>query len=696
LQLSAEYSLWFIVPILFMALGCAWFFYKGNPLKLEEKNAKTITITLGIIRFFSIFIALLLLLGIFLNLITQNIEKPLVVILSDASSSITQSSDAKFYKEEYAQELNQISEELSNDYVVKRYLYSDELTSDKGNSYSGKATNIAIPLQAIADKYADENLSAVVLTGDGLYNQGSNPLDIASAFPVSIYTVLLGDTISSKDLFIKQVRNNEVAFTGNNIAIQVDVSAYELNSSNTILSISQNGKVLLTKPIQIASNRFFQTHSLVVPAIGGGMQQYTIKIDAINGERNIANNIYNVYVNLIDNKQKILLIANTPHPDLGALRKAIETNEGYACDLAYIQSFNTIDIEKYSLVIAHQLPGWRAEGLSLLQLLKSKNVPIMLVVGSQTGLNYLMQLEPSIRIQYKQNVTNEVLPKYNEQFTLFGINEDEQLTFNKLPPLSAPFGNYQLFGDYEVLFSQHIGSVASGFPLWLFVRNNGNRSAIIFGEGIWKWYLADFGLSQQQHVPLIINKTIQYLSVRKDRSRFVLQHKPRFFENEPLFIEAERYNESYELTQEDEVTIVVKNEKGKDFKYTFSKNNNRYQLQAGLLPAGKYTYIAIAERNGKAESKKGSFIIIPLQLELLSNVADAQMMNELAVSTGGKMVSARNLMTLKNLIINDKTIKPIIREQESLKKWIDYKWLFFTLIVLLTTEWGIRKWNGTL
>lgn len=679
-----------------MALGCAWFFYKGNPLKLEGKNAKTVSITLGIIRFFIIFIVLLLLLGIFLNLITQNTEKPLVVILSDASSSITQASDAKFYTEEYAQELNQISEELSNHFVVKRYLYSDELTTDDGNSYSGKATNIATPLQAIVDKYADENLSAVVLTGDGLFNQGSHPLDIASTYPVSIYTVLLGDTISSKDLFIKQVRNNEVAFTGNNLAIQVDVSAYELNGFNTKLSISQNGKVLSTKPVQITTNRFFQTHSLVVPAIGIGMQQYTIQIDAIKGERNIANNTYNIYVNLIDNKQKILLIANTPHPDLGALRKAIEINEGNACDLSYIQSFNTKDIEKYSLVIAHQLPGWRAEGLSLLQLLKSKDIPMMLVVGSQTGLNYLMQLEPSIRIQYRQNATNEVLPKYNEQFTLFGINADEQLTFNKLPPLSAPFGNYQLSGDFEVLFSQQIGSVASGFPLWLFVRNNGNRSAIIFGEGLWKWYLADFGLSQQQHVPLLINKTIQYLSVRKDRSRFLLHLKPRFFENEPLFIEAERYNESYELTQEDEVTIVVKNEQGKEFNYTFSKHNNRYQLQAGLLPAGKYTFIAMAERNDKVEYKKGSFIITPLQLELLSNVADALMMNELAVSTGGKMVSARNLITLKDLIINDKTIKPIIREQESLKKWIDYKWLFFTLIALLTAEWGIRKWNGTL
>jgi hypothetical protein len=696
LQLSAEYTLWFIVPILLLALGGAWLLYKGNPLKLEGKHAHIITIVLGTFRFFSLFFTLLLLLGILINLTTQYTDKPLIVILSDASSSIGQSADIAFYKNEFIGELNALSEELSDAFIVKRYVYSDELIIDEGNSFSGKATNISSALQSIADKYADENLGAVIITGDGLYNQGQHPLDIATAYPVSIYTVLMGDTSTSKDILIKQVRNNEVAFAGNNLAIQVDIASYQLAGSNSTLSISQNGKALVTKPIQVGTDRFFQTQSLVVPVSGSGTQQYSIRVDPIKGERNTANNSYNVFVNVIDNKQKILLVANTPHPDIGAIRKSIETNEGYACDLAYIQNFNSKEIDKYSLVIAHQLPGWRAEGMPLLQLLKSKNIPLLIVAGSQTGLNYLMQLEPSVRVQYRQSSMNEVLPKYNEQFSLFGIGTEEKMTFSKLPPLSAPFGNYQVSGDYEVLFSQQIGSITSGFPLWLFLRNNGSRSAVIFGEGFWKWYLADFSLSQQQHVPSLINKTIQYLSVRKDRSRFVLQLKPRFFENEPLIIEAERYNESYELTQDDEVTIVIKNEQGKEFNYTFTKNSNRYQLQAGLMPPGKYTFSAKAERNGKTEYKEGSFIVVPLQLEMLNNVADAQLMNELAVNTGGAMVSARNVKNLKQLIGNDKTIKPTIREQEFLHKWIDLKWLFFVLITLLTTEWVIRKWNGTL
>ena len=37
------------------------------------------------------------------------------------------------------------------------------------------------------------------------------------------------------------------------------------------------------------------------------------------------NNVKDVFVDIIDGRQKILLLANAPHPDLGAIKNAIET-----------------------------------------------------------------------------------------------------------------------------------------------------------------------------------------------------------------------------------------------------------------------------------------------------------------------------------------------------------------------------------
>jgi hypothetical protein len=170
----------------------------------------------------------------------------------------------------------------------------------------------------------------------------------------------------------------------------------------------------------------------------------------------------------------------------------------------------------------------------------------------------------------------------------------------------------------------------------------------------------------------------------------------RIFENEPLVIEAERYNDAYELSVEEELTISITNQKGKQFNYAFTKNNNRYVLNTGALPAGQYSYLAKAEKNGKVETKTGKFQIIPLQLELLDNVADAQLLNEIAMSSKGISLPAREVMKLKELILDNETVRPIIYEDLQNQKWIDLKWIFWLLLGLFTIEWAIRKWNGTI
>jgi hypothetical protein len=317
-------------------------------------------------------------------------------------------------------------------------------------------------------------------------------------------------------------------------------------------------------------------------------------------------------------------------------------------------------------------------------------------MGSLTGLNYINQIEPGISIQFRNQSLNEVLPSLNGTFSLFNLSEDEKSVFKSLPPLFSPFATYRISGEHDVLFHQQIGNVTTTYPLWFFMRNSTQKMGFVCAEGFWRWYLADFKLSGQQTVPQLINKSIQLLSTRKDRSRFIIQMNNRIFENEPLVIEAERYNDAYELSVEEELTISITNQKGKQFNYAFTKNNNRYVLNTGALPAGQYSYLAKAEKNGKVETKTGKFQIIPLQLELLDNVADAQLLNEIAMSSKGISLPAREVMKLKELILDNETVRPIIYEDLQNQKWIDLKWIFWLLLGLFTIEWAIRKWNGTI
>jgi hypothetical protein len=686
------------VPALLLSAIAAWYLYRNNPLKLEGKYQNHIHYTLGIFRFASLFILFMLLIGLMIQYIARLTEKPIVVIAVDESISIKQYTDAAFYQNEFIDKLEQLKTTLGNEYDVHLYAFSDALKTQWNKQFEGKSTHIGDVLTEITDKFSDQNLSAVVLASDGLNNRGRDPLGVSQRFDFPVYTVLMGDTLGAADALIKQVRYNEVAFTGNDLIMQVDVAAYLLGNKNTTLTVAHEGKVLASKTISIKSDKHFETHQMVVPALGDGTQKYTIQVSKTGNEKILLNNSYQAFVTVMSNKQNILLFAQAAHPDLGTIKKSIETNEGYACEIVLLndphQKMKNPDA--YSLVILHQLPGWRGEAMQQIQQFKNKNIPMLFFMGSLTGLNYINQIEPGISIQFRNQSLNEVLPSLNGTFSLFNLSEDEKSVFKSLPPLFSPFATYRISGEHDVLFHQQIGNVTTTYPLWFFMRNSTQKMGFVCAEGFWRWYLADFKLSGQQTVPQLINKSIQLLSTRKDRSRFIIQMNNRIFENEPLVIEAERYNDAYELSVEEELTISITNQKGKQFNYAFTKNNNRYVLNTGALPVGQYSYLAKAEKNGKVETKTGKFQIIPLQLELLDNVADAQLLNEIAMSSKGISLPAREVMKLKELILDNETVRPIIYEDLQNQKWIDLKWIFWLLLGLFTIEWAIRKWNGTI
>lgn len=694
--MTFEYSPWLIIPSVAASAAASWWLYRNNPLRLEGKTGVVVQRILMVVRFVLLFIMALLLTGPVSEWINERTQKPVLVIASDNSQSVAGSREAAYYKSNFQTELSEFKHILESDFEVLHYTFDEQLNTRSTPVYDGKITDISKALTQISNRYESTQLGGVVLISDGLYNRGDNPLYRSAGMAVPIFTVLMGDTVAPKDARIKNVRCNQVAFTGNNIAIQVDIAADNCAGQNAVLSISHNGKTLAQKNISYNGSSFFESHILTVPALGEGSQIYRISVSAVSGEKTTRNNVYEAYVNVISNRQRVLLLAFAPHPDLGALKKMIEATEGYSCEVQYINDPSDIKpADAYSLVVLHQLPGWRGEGQKLIEQFKNRNTPLLYVLGSMTGLNVLTALEPAFRIQFRNQASNEALANVNEQFGLFTLDETDKTVLAKFPPLLSPFATYSVAGDYEALLTQQIGYVKTNYPLWFFLKSATQRSAFICGEGIWRWHLADFQLNNQQTVTQLIQKTIQYLLTRKDNARFRLLFNNRYEENETVAADAEVYNESYETIKDADVRVVIKNSAGKEFSYALTAQQNRYTLNAGVLTPGKYTYTATATRGSEQQKTSGSFYVVPLQLEQTENVANAQLMRELATQTAGTAVHAHNLNALAQTIQQHDALKPVVFAGKERKSWIDMKWIFYLLLALLTLEWGIRKWNGS-
>lgn len=694
MSFTAEYSLWFTLVCIALAGAGAWFLYRYFPIESDGAYRKPINIGLATFRFITLFIISFLLLGPLMQWMVTRTEKPVVVIALDGSLSILTNKDSATYRTNFVKQLETLQQNLADDYDVQAFTFGNSIEQGLNANFNQRKTNIAALLTEVKSNYSGQNLGAVVVASDGIYNEGNNPVYQAQELRAPIFTLALGDTIPQKDVLIKQVKYNQIVYAGNIFPLQVDISAIGYAGKQTTLTVTHKGNKVFTQSISIQRNDFFVTLPVSLESKEPGTQHYTITLSALQNEISTANNRFDVFINVIDGKQKIALVSLAPHPDIAAYKNSLEQNENYA-----IQSFSHTEISAtrladYSLIIFHQLPGTRGEGSALIKAANDKQLPRLYVLGALTGIAQLNAAEPFLNVNAARAGASEVTPIIESGFSLFTLSSDEAEHIRKYPPLFAPYGTYRTGGEIEVLMKQQIGNVRTEFPLVFFAKGN-TKVGYICGEGFWRWRLHDAAISSQQTTSNLVGKMVQYLAVKNDRSRFRITGAKQFDENQHVKLDAEVYNESFELIQTGEVQIVIQNEAGKKFNYTFSKTEKAYTLDAGILSIGNYSYEAITTVGNKPEKVKGRFAVIPLQVEYLQTTANHQLLNEMAAQSGGSLYYPSQIDALEKSIRESETIKPTRYTQPEVKSWINLKWIFFTILALLSVEWFVRKWNGT-
>lgn len=696
MSFTAEYSLWFTLLCLLIAVAGSWFLYAQNKLDLSGRYGKWVERGLMAFRFVSLFCIAFLLLGPLMKTWTTRTDKPIIVMAIDGSQSIVANKDSAFYRNTFISQLQQLQQNLGDEYDVRPYTFGKEMKESFSNTFSERQTNMAQVFSYIHTTYSNQNLGAVILAGDGLYNDDANPVYETKNVNAPVYTIGLGDTVQRKDVLIKQVKHNQLVYAGNFFPLQIDVLAYGFSNKQTTLNVSQNGKVVFTSSVSIQDASFFTTIPVSLEAKQSGTQHYVVSITPIAGEVSTANNRFDVFINVIDGKQKIALISLAPHPDIAAYKQSIEQNENYSITSLSFDKISAAQLKEFSLVVFHQLPGLKGEGLSLVKATREQGIPILYVVGAQTGLPYLNAAEPALTLSSGRNSTNETTPNLESSFSLFTVNEDDWNIIRKFPPLYSPYASYKINVEHDVLFTQQIGYVKTQFPLVAFGKSSSNKSGFVFGEGFWKWRMYDAALSEHRVSSSLMGKMVQYLAAKDDRSRFRVSGKKRFDENESVKLDAEVYNESYELINGGDVQLSLQNGSGRKFTYTFSKTDKAYTLDLGLLAPGNYNYEATTSVGAKTQMVRGQFAVIPLQVEFLQTTANHQLLNEIAQETGGSLFYPYQLEALEKAVRNNDIIKPVIYKQETVKSWINLKWICFLIVGLLTAEWFVRKWNGSI
>ncbi|WP_207429664.1 hypothetical protein [Pedobacter sp. SYSU D00535] len=689
LQFTSFSILWLLFSLL-LGVAYAFFLYRkkshlSEPTKRFLFAARTLAVAATVFLLFAPYI----------KLSDKTVEKPLIILVQDNSASVSLGAPGSFSLANYNTAIRKLAQSFSRDYEVKTFSFGSSVRQGLQASYEDNVTDINAVFSFIADRYANRNIGAIILATDGIYNRGGTPQYNALNLKAPVYTVALGDTIPKKDLLIANVNYNNLVFLGNEFQVEVLLEAFQSRGTAAHVSLSDKNGVLFSKIVSVASNEFRTTVPVTLSAKEKGIQQFTVKVASVPGELSTRNNSFTFFVEVVDGRQKVLIIANSPHPDITALKQSIQSNRNYEVSSSLINLIKQDQLQQADLVILHQVPSPSGSIESLGPLLGRKNV--WYILGAQSNTAAFSNAQSLLKVS-AGGTMQEVTPDLSSDFYEFVLSESTRKKIAGFSPLIAPFGDYGLKGPGSVLLQQRVGKIQTDKPLLAFSSEGERKTAVLAGEGIWRWRLEDFKENgNHQAVDELLSKTVQCLSRKDDKRKFrVYTSQNTFDESEHIVLNAELYNDAYELVNTPDVSVTLKNNSNKSFPFIFSRTGNSYILDAGNLPAGEYTFTANTALGNNKYSARGQFIITQQLAELRETTANHQLLNTLSVESGGETVFPHQITELGDKVKNNELVKTVSYENRRFDELVNLKWIFFLILFLLTLEWFGRKRSGEL
>ncbi len=659
-----------------LAGGVAFFQYiykASTPLRVKW--------VLAFLRFCAVLGLLLLLLNPRLTHRSfETIKTPLPIVV-DNSSSIKELNAHQSALEILKKLL--ASRELQDKYEVQTFQFAADFAAADRFSFTGTQTRIDLVGKALSNSFKRTDYPAVILT-DGNQTQGN---DYVYSFDENkpIYPVVLGDTTSVLDVKIDRLNVNNYAFLKNKFPVEIFLSATGTPKGKVIFSISQGQTVLNRQEIVFSSQQKSQVVTVLLPAEKVGVQSYKAAITITEKEKNTYNNRKNFVVEVIDQKAEIALVSAISHPDLGALKRAIETNQQRKVSLLKPNQINSL--QDFTSLIYYQPT---AAFTNVFDLNKVANLNVWIITGLHTDYQFLNQQQAAFDFKMTKQ-SEDYLATFSSQFNLFAL---DNIGFERFPPLQNLFGTITAKMAHEKLIGARIRNVELEAPLLTFTENQQQRTAFLFGENLWKWRLQSHVDNQNfENFDIFIDKTIQFLTSNKARKSLVVTHENFYNSADAIEINAQYFNKNDEFDDNARLSITVKNKATNQTKsYDLLKSTNSYKVNLDGLAAGNYTF-TVTENNTKT-SYTSFFEVLGYSIEKQFVVPDYTKLSQLATRTTGNVFLAAQADQLIQTLVALDQYTPIQKEVVTRTPLIDWIWLLVVLISALASEWFIRKYYG--
>lgn len=635
------------------------------------------------LRTLSIFGILLLLINPKFESKSYYEEKPTLVIAVDNSESVSYLEQDAYANRLYSNLKG--NEALNQRFDIETYSFGKSVNEKDNFNYDERQSNISQALKQFGEVYANQ-VAPIILVSDGNQTYGTDYSFIANSVNQPIYPVILGDSTVYSDLNIKQLNVNRYVYLKNRFPVEIIANYNGETAVTTELKIWSGNSIVFRKSLNFSADKTSEIISTTLLANSVGVKTFRVELSALNNEKNTVNNVKSFGVEVIDQKTNIAIVSERLHPDIGALKKAIESNEQRSVSilkpLEYIDKFNDFQL----VVLCQPTNNFK----NVLEKIFSERRNAMIITGNNTDWNLLNNAQP----YFKQTITNQsedFQPTLNRNYGTFII---DKLDFEDYPPLQSEFGNISFSVPNDIVLTKTVNGIDTGQSMLSTFEAEGNKFALLNGEGLWRWRAQSYlDMESFNDFDNFIGKLVQYLGSNKQRNRINIDFKSFYNGNDDIIISAQYFNKNFEFDNSAALTLVLRHQLNNDVReFPLLLNEGNYRVDLSGIDSGPYNFTL--KHNTESVSVSGSFEVLEYNVEQQFLNADINKLKSLANSSNGNSYFSDQLDDLVSNLLEDSRYQIIQKSTKNIVPLIEWKYLLGIIALSLFSEWFIRKYNG--
>ncbi|TMQ01683.1 MAG: hypothetical protein E6L09_02500 [Verrucomicrobia bacterium] len=675
----------------------------------------------------------------------EPVEKPIFSVLVDSSSSMNTKDEGtqsriKAVATALKSARSTFLQDLERRYQVNFYEFADELLPGgfeelvSREAAKGSKTDIASALFGAVNSSQGRKHAGILLVSDGRDNAGG---DIARAathlksLKIPVWTAAVGSQTETKDLYVTARLNQNFSFAKQPAVIKVDLSQTGFKNWYAKVNLYREDKYVTTRQVNLKEG----TTSLDFPIKEDhrGVFKYTVAVEPLPGEADAKNNRRSLFVRVVDQKPRVLLVEAEPYWDTRFLLRSLHADPNLEVssvfqlsrDKAFAIQEKTSDdnLENKSARTDFTMPRTKDElyqydclilGRGIDAMLRSEELKLLRDYLTERGGSIVFArgksyagdrpeiagLEPVVwDTQAIKDVRFELTGegRMNPIFAFDGVRPPDTI-IRELPSMVSVTKILKEKSLSVILARSKAGTNAQEMAVISYQRFGKGKVMSIGSAGLWRWafmpedfkqYDDVYQLFWRQMVRWLIDESDflpgQDVSFRTERYSYGLGERIRFLvraKNVP----AGQYQPK----------IVVRPPEGQPLTLmpASAEQDNERELAytAFLTPETEGEYEAVLSDNlGQPRQEATRFTVYSDSVETRLVAADRELLAQVARVTGGSEIP---LAGLKDLPRRVRQFEESSREKLKAQDIWDRLPVFSLLVGLLAMEWYLRRRLG--